>query len=69
MGAGLILTAGYTGLPASTTHIVTTGIAGSMMGSGGGVQCGMVGRIGLAWLVTLPVTIILAAVLCYVLSL
>ncbi|OUI87020.1 inorganic phosphate transporter [Acetobacter tropicalis] len=69
VGAGLILTAGYTGLPVSTTHIVTAGIAGSMMGSGSGVQRGMVGRIVLAWLATLPVTIILAAVLFYVLSL
>lgn len=69
VGAGLILTAGYTGLPVSTTHIVTAGIAGSMLGSGSGVQRGMVGRIVLAWLATLPVTIILAALLFYVLSL
>lgn len=69
VGAGLILTAGYTGLPVSTTHIVTAGIAGSMLGSGSGLQRGMVGRIVLAWLATLPVTIGLAAVLFYGLSL
>ncbi|MGV4858658.1 inorganic phosphate transporter, partial [Acetobacter senegalensis] len=63
------LTAGYTGLPVSTTHIVTAGIAGSMLGSGSGLQRGMVGRIVLAWLATLPVTIGLAAVLFYGLSL
>lgn len=68
VGAGLILTAGYTGLPVSTTHIVTAGIAGSMLGSGAGVQRGMAGRIILAWLATLPVTILLAAGLFYGLS-
>ncbi|MFT9060500.1 MAG: inorganic phosphate transporter, partial [Acetobacter orientalis] len=68
VGAGLILTAGYTGLPVSTTHIVTAGIAGSMLGSGAGVQRGMAGRIILAWLATLPVTILLAAALFYGLS-
>lgn len=69
VGAGLILTAGYTGLPVSTTHIVTAGIAGSMVASGAGVQRGMAGRIILAWLATLPVTIVLSAVLFYLLSL
>ncbi|KFL87968.1 putative low-affinity inorganic phosphate transporter [Acetobacter malorum] len=69
VGAGLILTAGYTGLPVSTTHIITAGIAGSMLGAGSGVQNGMVGRIALAWIATLPVTILMAAGLFYVLSL
>ncbi|MCG0998530.1 inorganic phosphate transporter [Acetobacter persici] len=68
VGAGLILTAGYTGLPVSTTHIITAGIAGSMIGAGSGVQGGMVGRIALAWLATLPVTILMAAGLFYLLS-
>lgn len=68
VGAGLILTAGYTGLPVSTTHIITAGIAGSMLGAGSGVQGGMVGRIALAWIATLPVTIVMAAGLFYLLS-
>lgn len=68
VGAGLILTAGYTGLPVSTTHIITAGIAGSMIGAGSGVQSSMVSRIALAWLATLPVTILVAAGLFYVLS-
>lgn len=68
VGAGLILTAGYTGLPVSTTHIITAGIAGSMMGAGSGVQGSMVARIMLAWVATLPVTILMAAGLFYVLS-
>lgn len=36
VGAGLIATAGFTGLPVSTTHIITSGIAGTMIGSGSG---------------------------------
>jgi len=68
VGAGLILTAGYTGLPVSTTHIVTAGIAGSMLGAGSGLQWGTMRRIMLAWVATLPVTIVLSAGLFYLLS-
>lgn len=68
VGAGLIATAGYTGLPVSTTHIITAGIAGTMVGSGSGINPAMLTKIGLAWLFTLPVTITLGAVLFYVMS-
>jgi inorganic phosphate transporter, PiT family len=68
VGSVLIGTAGFTGLPVSTTHIITSGIAGTMAASGQGVQGGMLVRIGLTWLVTLPVTILLAGALFYVLA-
>ncbi|AZV37681.1 inorganic phosphate transporter [Komagataeibacter xylinus] len=68
VGAGLIATAGYTGLPVSTTHIITAGIAGTMLGSGSGINRGMLVKIALAWVFTLPVTITIAASLFYVLS-
>ncbi|MDT8871513.1 inorganic phosphate transporter [Komagataeibacter rhaeticus] len=68
VGAGLIATAGYTGLPVSTTHIITAGIAGTMLGSGSGINRGMLVRIALAWICTLPVTITLAAALFYILN-
>lgn len=55
VGAGLIATAGYTGLPVSTTHIITAGIAGTMLGSGSGINRGMLVKIALAWICTLPV--------------
>ncbi len=45
VGAGLIATAGFTGLPVSTTHVITSGIAGTMVGSGSGVNRGMLLRI------------------------
>ncbi len=68
VGSILIGTAGFTGLPVSTTHIITSGIAGTMIAGGQGVQSGMLVRIGLAWLTTLPVTILLAGGLFYVLA-
>jgi PiT family inorganic phosphate transporter len=75
IGAALIGTAGFSGMPVSTTHIVTAGIAGTMAGDsrdngdrGGGLNKTMVGRIVMAWVVTLPVTIALAAGLFYVLG-
>jgi PiT family inorganic phosphate transporter len=68
VGAGLIATAGFTGLPVSTTHIITAGIAGTMIGSRSGINRGMLIRIALAWVFTLPVTIMVAAAAFYVLD-
>jgi PiT family inorganic phosphate transporter len=65
VGAGLIATAGFTGLPVSTTHIITSGIAGTMVGSGSGLNPKMLTRIALAWVFTLPVTVMIAAGLFY----
>jgi inorganic phosphate transporter, PiT family len=64
----LIGTAGFTGLPVSTTHIVTSGIAGTMVSSGAGLQYQMVRRILVAWAFTLPVTILVAGGLYYLLA-
>src|SRR6202034_3634260 len=68
VSALLIGTAGFTGLPVSTTHIVTSGIAGTMVTSGAGLKYGMISRIAIAWLVTLPVTITIAGGLYYLLA-
>jgi PiT family inorganic phosphate transporter len=68
VGSVLIGTAGLTGLPVSTTHIITSGIAGTMIAGGQGVQGGMLVRIALAWLLTLPATILIAGGLFYVLD-
>ncbi|GBR50668.1 inorganic phosphate transporter [Neokomagataea thailandica NBRC 106555] len=65
-GAGLIMSAGYTGLAVSTTHIITSGVAGTMVASGSGINPKMLLKIALAWIITLPVTISLAAFLFYV---
>jgi inorganic phosphate transporter, PiT family len=68
VSAVLIGTAGFTGLPVSTTHIVTSGIAGTMVTSGTGLQYGMISRILMAWGLTLPVTILIAGALYYLLE-
>jgi PiT family inorganic phosphate transporter len=59
VSAILIGTAGFTGLPVSTTHIVT---------SGAGLRYRMISRVVIAWLVTLPVTIVIAGGLYYLLA-
>jgi PiT family inorganic phosphate transporter len=68
VSALLIGTAGFTGLPVSTTHIVTSGIGGTMVASGAGLRWGMIRRIVMAWVLTLPVTILVAGGLYYVLA-
>lgn len=56
------------GLPVSTTHVLSSGIAGSMVASKGvkNLQSGTVKSIVLAWVLTLPVTIIGAASLYWI---
>jgi inorganic phosphate transporter, PiT family len=65
ISAVLIGFSGFSGLPVSTTHIVTSGIAGTMVTAGAGLHFSMLRRIVIAWLVTLPVTIIIAGGLYY----
>ncbi|MBS0979498.1 inorganic phosphate transporter [Acetobacter thailandicus] len=68
VGAGLIATAGYTGLPVSTTHIITSGVAGTMVAAGSGINARTLSKIALAWLTTLPVTIVVSACLFYIMA-
>jgi inorganic phosphate transporter, PiT family len=51
------------GLPVSTTHILSSGIAGTMVANGSGVQKDTVRNIILAWVLTLPVCVLLGAAL------
>ena len=55
----------YVGLPSSTTHVLTSSIAGSMVASRGvkNINPGMVRNIALAWVLTLPVTMVLSGLL------
>jgi PiT family inorganic phosphate transporter len=48
------------GLPVSTTHVLSSGVAGTMAANRSGLQLGMVRSIALAWLLTLPVCITLS---------
>jgi PiT family inorganic phosphate transporter len=68
VSAVVIGTAGFTGFPVSTTHIVTSGIGGTMVASGAGLRYAMIRRIMLAWVLTLPATIFIAGGLYYLLA-
>jgi inorganic phosphate transporter, PiT family len=53
---------GY-GLPVSTTHVLSSGIAGTMAASGSGLQWSTIRNIALAWILTLPAAMIISGVL------
>ncbi|HEY1794686.1 MAG TPA: inorganic phosphate transporter [Stellaceae bacterium] len=57
---GTIAAADMYGLPVSTTHILTSGVAGTMAANGSGLQWGTVKNLALAWVLTLPVAIMLS---------
>jgi PiT family inorganic phosphate transporter len=48
------------GLPVSTTHILSSGVAGTMAANGSGLQWSTVRSLAIAWVLTLPVSIALA---------
>src|ERR1700721_341363 len=66
--AATIAGAGGDGLPGSTTHVLSSGIAGTMSASGSGLQWSTIRNIALAWVLTLPVAMILSGVLYYLFS-
>jgi len=53
--------ADYFGLPVSTTHVLSSGVAGTMAANGTGLQWGTVRNLLMAWVLTLPVSIGLSA--------
>src|SRR5476649_1786523 len=58
--------ASYTGMPVSTTHVLSSAVAGTMLVDGGGVQSKTVKSIAMAWILTLPVSIVLSGVLYWI---
>lgn len=51
------------GLPVSTTHILSSGVAGTMTANRSGLQWSTVRNLAMAWILTLPASICLAAFL------
>lgn len=51
------------GLPVSTTHVLSSGVAGTMAANGSGLQWATVRNLLLAWVLTLPCSIALSFVL------
>ncbi|GKX64349.1 inorganic phosphate transporter PitA [Pragia fontium] len=58
--------ASYTGMPVSTTQVLSSAVAGTMLVDGGGVQSKTVKNIFLAWALTLPVAVLLSGSLYWI---
>jgi inorganic phosphate transporter, PiT family len=58
-----ISTADMLGLPVSTTHVLSSGVAGAMAANKSGIQMGTVRSLLLAWVLTLPVAMMLSGFL------
>ncbi len=63
VAAATILLAQVKGMPVSTTHILSSGVAGTMAADGAGLQAATVRNIVLAWVTTLPAAMLLAGLL------
>jgi PiT family inorganic phosphate transporter len=50
-------------LPVSTTHVLSSGIAGSMAANGSGLQWSTIRNIALAWVLTLPTAMMISGCL------
>jgi PiT family inorganic phosphate transporter len=55
---------GY-GLPVSTTHVLSSGIAGTMAANGSGLQWSTIRNIALAWVLTLPAAMLISGSLYF----
>ena len=48
------------GLPVSTTHVLSSGVAGTMVANGSGLQMSTIRNLLMAWVLTLPAAILLS---------
>ena len=55
-----IIAADQFGMPVSTTHVLSSGIAGTMVANGSGLQWATLRSIAMAWVFTLPAAAILS---------
>ncbi|HEX7873140.1 MAG TPA: anion permease [Sphingobium sp.] len=57
---GTIFAADSLGLPVSTTHVLSSGVAGTMAANRSGLQMSTIRNLLVAWVLTLPVSILLS---------
>jgi PiT family inorganic phosphate transporter len=57
---GTIGAADAFGLPVSTTHVLSSGVAGTMAANGSGLQMATIRNLAMAWVLTLPVAMMLS---------
>jgi PiT family inorganic phosphate transporter len=55
------------GLPVSTTHVLSSGVAGTMVAQRAGLQGSTITKILSAWVLTLPASMLLSGILFLVL--
>jgi inorganic phosphate transporter, PiT family len=67
VAAATIILADQYHMPVSTTHVLSSGVAGTMLANGSGLQLSTIRNIALAWIFTLPAAALLAAGLFFVL--
>ncbi|MDF7651232.1 inorganic phosphate transporter [Pantoea sp. Acro-805] len=65
---GTIGAADAFGLPVSTTHVLSSGIAGTMAANRSGLQFGTLRNMVLAWVLTLPAAALLSAALYWMMT-
>jgi len=66
--AATIAAADIYGLPVSTTHVLSSGIAGTMAANGSGLQLSTIRNIALAWILTLPAAMVISGTLYWAFS-
>jgi inorganic phosphate transporter, PiT family len=54
------------GLPVSTTHVLSSGVAGTMLANKSGLQMSTVRNLALAWVLTLPAAMMISGFLFFV---
>jgi PiT family inorganic phosphate transporter len=60
---GTIFVADKFGLPVSTTHILSSGVAGTMAANGSGLRLNTIRNIAAGWVLTLPAAALLSGLL------
>src|SRR5271167_2895313 len=63
-----IIAADQLHLPVSTTHVLSSGVAGTMVANGSGLQWSTIRNIAMAWVCTLPAAALLSASLFWILN-
>ncbi len=63
---GTIMAADSFGLPVSTTHVLSSGVAGTMSANGSGLQMATLRNIATAWVLTLPAAMLLSGFLYWI---
>ena len=60
---GTLFAADNFGLPVSTTHVLSSGVAGTMAANKSGLQLSTIRNIAAAWVFTLPAAALLSGLL------